>query len=105
MQANVTVVDHPLIQHKLTLMRRRQASTSDFRKLMREVAHMHAYEVTRDLPLTTQRIETPIAPMEAPDLAAKQLCFIPILRAGHGLLYGMQHLLPPAHDGHGGLNP
>lgn len=103
MQANVTVVDHPLIQHKLTLMRRKEASTSDFRKLIREVAHLLAYEVTRDLPLTTERIETPIAPMTAPILAGKKLCFISILRAGNGLLDGMLDLLPSARVGHVGI--
>jgi len=100
---NVTVVDHPLVQHKLSLMRRREASTSDFRKLMREVAHLLAYEVTRDLPLTTGMIETPIAPMEAPILAGKKLCFISILRAGNGLLDGMLDLLPSARVGHVGI--
>ncbi|MET4697817.1 uracil phosphoribosyltransferase [Constrictibacter sp. MBR-5] len=100
---SVTVVDHPLVQHKLSLMRRREASTSDFRKLMREVAHLLAYEVTRDLPLTTDMIETPIAPMEAPILAGKKLCFISILRAGNGLLDGMLDLLPSARVGHVGI--
>ena len=100
---SVTVVDHPLVQHKLSLMRRREASTSDFRKLMREVAHLLAYEVTRDLPLTTGMIETPIAPMEAPILAGKKLCFISILRAGNGLLDGMLDLLPSARVGHVGI--
>jgi len=103
MPENVTVVDHPLVQHKLSLMRRREASTSDFRKLMREVAHLLAYEVTRDLPLTTDMIETPIAPMEAPILAGKKLCFISILRAGNGLLDGMLDLLPSARVGHVGI--
>ena len=93
---NVTVVDHPLVQHKLSLMRRREASTSDFRKLL-------AYEVTRDLPLTTGMIETPIAPMEAPILEGKKLCFISILRAGNGLLDGMLDLLPSARVGHVGI--
>ena len=103
MPGNVTVVDHPLIQHKLSLMRRREASTSDFRKLMREVAHLLAYEVTRDLPLTTEMIETPIAAMEAPILQGKKLCFISILRAGNGLLDGMLDLLPSARVGHVGI--
>ncbi|MFN4087481.1 MAG: uracil phosphoribosyltransferase [Alphaproteobacteria bacterium] len=103
MSGNVTVVDHPLIQHKLSLMRRREASTSDFRKLMREIAHLLAYEVTRDLPLTTEMIETPIAAMEAPILEGKKLCFISILRAGNGLLDGMLDLLPSARVGHVGI--
>jgi len=99
----VIVVDHPLVQHKLTLMRRKNASTSDFRKLLREVALLLAYEVTRDLPLTYERIETPLAAMDAPMLKGKKLCFISILRAGNGLLDGMLDLLPSARVGHVGL--
>jgi len=100
---SVTVIDHPLIQHKLTLMRRRTASTSDFRKLLREISHLLAYEVTRDLPLVNERIETPLAPMDAPVLEGKKLCFVSILRAGNGLLDGMVDLLPSARVGHVGL--
>lgn len=103
LQGNVTVVDHPLVQHKLTLMRRRETTTSDFRKLLREVALLLAYEVTRDLPLTSERIETPLAPMDAPVLSGKKLCFVSILRAGNGLLDGMLDLLPSARVGHVGL--
>jgi len=103
MDSEVTVIDHPLIQHKLTLMRRKQASTQDFRSLMREVAHLLAYEITRDLPLTTERIDTPLAPMDAPVLAGKKLCFVSVLRAGNGLLEGMIELLPSARVGHVGL--
>jgi len=103
MDNNVTVITHPLVQHKLTLMRRKQASTQDFRSLMREIAHLLTYEVTRDLPLTTQAIETPLAPMDAPVLAGKKLCFVSILRAGNGLLDGMIELLPSARVGHVGL--
>lgn len=102
-QSNVVVIDHPLVQHKLTLMRRRGTTTSDFRKLLREVALLLAYEVTRDLPLTSDRIETPLAPMDAPVLAGKKLCFVSILRAGNGLLDGMLDLLPSARVGHVGL--
>ncbi|MGI9304147.1 MAG: uracil phosphoribosyltransferase [Gammaproteobacteria bacterium] len=97
------IVDHPLIQHKLTLMRRKDTSTFSFRKLVREVGELLAYEVTRDLPLTTREIETPLAPMEAPVLAGKKLCFISILRAGNGLLDGMLDLMPSARVGHVGL--
>jgi uracil phosphoribosyltransferase len=100
---NVTIVDHPLVQHKLTLMRRRDASASDFRKLLREIAHLLAYEVTRDLPLTSESIQTPLAPMEAPVLKGKKLCFVSILRAGNGLLDGMVDLVPSARVGHIGL--
>jgi uracil phosphoribosyltransferase len=101
--SGVTVVDHSLVQHKLTLLRRKETSTSDFRKLLREVALLLAYEVTRDLPLTYERIETPVAPMDAPVLAGKKLCFVSILRAGNGLLDGMLDLLPSARVGHVGL--
>ena len=103
MSDNVTLVDHPLVQHKVTLLRRRETSTAEFRKLAREIAHLLAYEVTRDLPLTMERIETPIAAMQAPLLAGKKLCFVSILRAGNGLLDGMLDLLPSARVGHVGI--
>ena len=103
MTEQVTVVDHPLIQHKLTLMRRVDTPTADFRRLLREIAHLLAYEVTRDLPLTSQRIQTPLVAMEAPVLEGKKLCFVSILRAGNGLLEGMLDLLPSARVGHVGL--
>lgn len=100
---NLTVVEHPLIQHKLTLMRRVDTPTVDFRRLLREIAMLLAYEITRDLPLTTQRIQTPLRAMNAPVLAGKKLCFVSILRAGNGLLDGMLDLLPSARVGHVGL--
>ena len=100
---NLTVVEHPLIQHKLTLMRRVDTPTVDFRRLLREIAMLLAYEITRDLPLTTQRIQTPLRAMSAPVLAGKKLCFASILRAGNGLLDGMLDLLPSARVGHVGL--
>jgi len=99
----ITVVDHPLVQHKLTLMRDKDQPTAYFRQLLRETALLLAYEVTRDLPLETRRIETPIEPMEAPVLAGKKLCFVSVLRAGNGLLEGMLDLLPSARVGHVGL--
>ena len=99
----IHLVDHPLVQHKLTLMRRKEASTSDFRQLLREISLLLAYEVTRDLPMTTREIETPLAALEAPVLAGKKLCFVSILRAGNGLLDGMLDLLPSARVGHIGL--
>ena len=99
----VTVVDHPLIAHKLTLMRRKTTSTQKFRGLLREIAHLLAYEITRDLELTHARIETPLEAMDAPMLAGKKLCFVSILRAGNGLLEGMVELLPSARVGHIGL--
>ena len=100
---NVTIVEHPLIQHKLSLMRRVDTPTVDFRRLLREIAILLAYEITRDLPLTTQRIQTPLMAMSAPVLAGKKLCFVSILRAGNGLLDGMLDLLPSARVGHVGL--
>jgi uracil phosphoribosyltransferase len=103
MYDNVTVVDHPLIQHKLTLMRRVDTPTGDFRRLLREISMLMAYEITRDLPLTRQRIQTPLAAMNAPVLTGKKLCFVSILRAGNGLLDGMLDLLPSARVGHIGL--
>jgi uracil phosphoribosyltransferase len=100
---HVTVVSHPLVQHKLTVMRKRETTTVKFRQLSREVATLLAYEVTRDLPLTTTPIETPVAEMIAPTLAGKKLCFVSILRAGDGLLQGMLDLVPSARVGHIGI--
>ncbi|HEX6956462.1 MAG TPA: uracil phosphoribosyltransferase [Ferrovibrio sp.] len=100
---NVTVVSHPLVQHKLTLLRRREVSTAEFRRLVREVSLLLAYEVTRDLPLEKVEIETPLEPMKAPLLAGKKLCFVSILRAGNGILDGMLDLVPSARVGHVGL--
>jgi len=99
----LAVVEHPLVQHKLTLMRRKETPTAEFRRLAREIAMLLAYEVTRDLPLTTERIETPVAPMDAPVLAGKKLCVVSILRAGNGLLDGFLDLIPSARVGHIGL--
>jgi uracil phosphoribosyltransferase len=103
MPGPVVVVQHPLVQHKLTLMRRKERSTAGFRQLAREIGTLLCYEVTRDLPLTTERIETPLAGMDAPILAGKKLCFVPILRAGLGMLDGMLDLVPSARVGHIGL--
>jgi len=103
MQKSFTLVDHPLVQHKLTLMRDKDQPTAYFRQLLRETALLLAYEVTRDLPLETRRIETPIESMDAPVLAGKKLCFVSVLRAGNGLLEGMLDLLPSARVGHVGL--
>jgi uracil phosphoribosyltransferase len=100
---NVTVVSHPLIQHKLTIMRDKETSTAGFRRLLREIAHLLCYEVTRDLELELIPIETPIQPMEAPALKGKKLVFASILRAGNGLLEGMLDLVPAARVGHVGL--
>jgi len=99
----VTVVDHPLVQHKLTIMRDKSTSTAGFRDLMREVAHLLTYEVTRDLKLTTRAIETPLAAMDAPILEGKKPVFASILRAGNGLLEGMLDLVPSARVAHIGI--
>ena len=100
---NVTVVDHPLIQHKLTLMRDKTRSTKNFRELLNEIGMLICYEVTRDLPIEYIDIETPIAPMKAPHIAGKKLVFAPILRAGTGFLEGMLNLVPSARVAHIGL--
>lgn len=100
---NVTVVNHPLVEHKLTLMRRKDTSTKSFRQLLREIATLLCYEVTRDLPLDYIDIETPLAPMRARVLSGKKLVFAPVLRAGMGLLEGMLDLIPSARVAHVGL--
>jgi uracil phosphoribosyltransferase len=100
---NVTVVDHPLIQHKLTIMRNKQTSTAGFRRLLREIAHLLCYEVTRDLELESIPIETPMGEMEAPTIKGKKLVFASILRAGNGLLDGMLDLVPAARVAHIGI--
>jgi uracil phosphoribosyltransferase len=99
----LTIVTHPLVQHKLTHMRERTTSTAGFRRLLREISQLLAYEVTRDLRLTTNLIETPLAEMEAPVLAGKKLALISILRAGNGLLDGVLELIPSARVGFVGL--
>ncbi|GGF39453.1 uracil phosphoribosyltransferase [Youhaiella tibetensis] len=101
--SNVTVVDHPLIQHKLTIMRNKETSTAGFRRLLREIAHLLCYEVTRDLELEQATIETPIQEMQAPTLKGKKLVFASILRAGNGLLEGMLDLVPAARVAHIGI--
>lgn len=103
MSDHLTVVDHPLVQHKLTIMRERETSTAVFRQLLREISQLLAYEVTRYLPLTTKRIDTPMMPMDAPTLAGKKLALISILRAGNGLLDGVLELIPSARVGFVGL--
>ncbi|MEM7464104.1 MAG: uracil phosphoribosyltransferase [Pseudomonadota bacterium] len=100
---NVTVIDHPLVQHKLTIMRDKQTSTASFRLLLREISLLLCYEVTRNLELTTAEIETPLEAMQAPVLAGKKLVFASILRAGNGLLEGMLDLVPSARVAHVGL--
>ncbi|MGL4442853.1 MAG: uracil phosphoribosyltransferase [Alsobacter sp.] len=99
----VTVVSHPLVQHKLTLMRDKKRSTKGFRQLLNEIGMLLAYEVTRDLPLEPVEIETPLTTMLAPTIAGKKLVFAPILRAGVGMLDGMLTLVPSARVAHIGL--
>ena len=101
--SHVTVVDHPLVQHKLTLMREAQRSTKGFRQLLNEIGMLLCYEVTRDLPIEMIEIETPITRMQAPAIAGKKLVFAPILRAGVGFLDGMLELVPSARVAHIGL--
>ena len=100
---HLTIVDHPLIPHKLTIMRERETSTASFRQLLREISMLLAYEVTRALPMTTKTIDTPLAEMEAPVLAGKKMALISILRAGNGLLDGVLELIPSARVGFVGL--
>ncbi len=103
MTEHVTHVTHPLVQHKLTLMRDQKTSTAVFRQLLREISQLLAYEVTRQLPMTTKRIDTPLEPMDAPTLDGKKLALVSILRAGNGLLDGILELIPSARVGFVGL--
>jgi uracil phosphoribosyltransferase len=99
----LTVIRHPLIEHKLTLMRSKETSTASFRRLLREISALLAYEILRDLELEEVEIETPVAPMRARRLTGKKLCFVSVLRAGEGLLQGLLDLVPAARVGHLGL--
>src|SRR5215467_2804337 len=103
MAGKVHVIDHPLVQHKLSLMRSKETSTGTFRNLLREISMLLAYEVCRDLPTTLVAIETPIAPVMAPVLDGKKIVLVSILRAGSGILDGMLEILPSARVGHIGL--
>ncbi|WP_337818651.1 uracil phosphoribosyltransferase [Acidihalobacter sp.] len=100
---NLHVLDHPLIQHKLTLARQEGISTNQFRRLLREIALLMGYEVTRDLPLEHKTIQTPITEMEAPQIQGKKVVIVSILRAGLGMASGLQELMPSAREGHIGL--
>jgi uracil phosphoribosyltransferase len=101
---DITLIQHPLVQHKLTLLRQKETHTQDFRRLLKEISMLLAYEVTRDLPLKYETIQTPLMAMEAPILAAdKKMVIVSILRAGQGLLDGMLELIPTAKVGHIGL--
>jgi uracil phosphoribosyltransferase len=99
----VHVIDHPLVQHKLSLMRKKDTSTSSFRQLLREISTLLAYEVTRDMRVVTERIETPLEQMDAPILEGKKIVLIAIMRAGDGMLEGMLDIVPSARVGHIGL--
>src|SRR3954471_18915298 len=99
----VTIVNHPLVQHKLTLLRKKDISTKSFRELLKEIGMLLCYEVTRDLPLVDVDIETPLAHMKSPQIAGKKLVFAPILRAGTTFVEGMLDLVPTARVAHIGL--
>lgn len=100
---NLTIVDHPLVQHKLTIMREKDTSTAVFRQCLREISQLLAYEVTRELPMTSKQIETPMKPMDAPVLDGRKMALVSILRAGNGLLDGILELVPSARVGFVGL--
>src|SRR3989441_70554 len=100
---NLTVLAHPLIQHKLTILRDRRTSTRDFKQLVNEIAMLMAYEVTQDLPLESVEIDTPLEPMRGVQVAGKKLTLVPILRAGLGMVEGISQLIPSARVGHIGL--
>ena len=97
------IIDHPLVQHKLSIMRDKETSTMKFRALLEEIAMFMGYEITRDLPLTYEDIETPLIPMRAPKIAGKKVVIVPILRAGLGMVDGLMRLMPSARIGHIGL--
>lgn len=97
------IIDHPLVQHKLSIMRRKETSTNQFRELLKEIAMFMGYEVTRDFPLTYEEIETPLMKMNAPKIAGKKVAIAPILRAGLGMVDGLLALIPSAKVGHIGM--
>lgn len=100
---NLSILDHPLIQHKLSHMRDRDTSTRTFRELLREITLLMGYDITRDTPLTTRQIQTPMVPMEAPVIAGRKMAVVPVLRAGSGMADGLLELMPSARVGHIGL--
>ena len=97
------IIEHPLVQHKLSIMRDKETSTMKFRELLQEIAMLMGYEITRDLPLTYEDIETPLMPMRAPKIAGKKVVIVPILRAGLGMVDGLMKLMPSARIGHIGM--
>lgn len=100
---NVHIIDHPLVQHKLSIMRNKETSTAEFRKLLQEISMLMGYEITRDFPLEYEEIETPLQKMNAPRLSGKKVVIAPILRAGLGMVDGLLSLIPSARVGHIGL--
>ena len=100
---SVHIIDHPLVQHKLSLMRDKQTSTNKFRELLKEISMLMGYEVTRDFPFMYDEIETPLQTMSAPKIAGKKVVVVPILRAGLGMVDGLLNLIPSARVGHIGL--
>ena len=100
---NVHIIDHPLVQHKLSIMRNKETSTADFRKVLQEISMLMGYEITRDFPLEYEEIETPLQKMNAPKLSGKKVVIAPILRAGLGMVDGLLSLIPSARVGHIGL--
>lgn len=101
--AKVTIIDHPLVQHKLTILRQKETKSSDFRKILREISMLLGYEVTKDLPMQMVDIETPLMKMQSPMIKGKKICLVSILRAGNGILDGMLDIIPAARVGHIGL--
>lgn len=102
-EPEVHVIDHPLVQHKLTLMRKKDTSTASFRRLLQELSMLMAYEITRDLPLEQEAIETPLAAMRSPVLVGKKVVLVSVLRAGTGMLDGVLRIIPSARVGHVGM--
>ena len=99
----LNIIDHPLVLHKLSIMRDKETSTMKFRELLQEISMLMGYEITRDMPLTYDDIETPLMPMKAPKIAGKKVVVVPILRAGLGMVDGLMKLIPAARIGHIGL--
>ena len=100
---SIHVIDHPLIQHKLSIMRNKKTSTIQFRELLKEIAMLMGYEITRDFPVTYEDIETPLMKMKAPKISCKKVVIVPILRAGLGMVDGLTSLIPSARIGHIGM--
>ena len=100
---NVILLNHPLLKHKITIIRKKETPTGEFRRIVKEIAMMEAYEALRDVPTTDIEIETPIEKTMQPSVEGHNLCFVPILRAGMGMVDGFTQMIPTAHVGHIGL--